>query len=377
MHSYPAWKVWLVAIVLFVAALFALPNLYGDAPALQLSRNDRAAVTEADRGSVTAALAGKKIPIEASYLSEDRLVLRFHMVEQQLVARDVLQESMGEDYLVALSHVPRTPGWVRAIGLKPMSLGLDLRGGVHFLYEVDVAGAVKQLLSGMERDYRTLLRDERIPFTGVRNNGVDTVTMELRSATDAERATAAIRRQDPTLSVTTSATGEGSGAHGQARARSHPPAAGFRNRAEHHDAAQPCRRAGRRRADRGAAGAQPHTRAAARRAGPERGAARAWRDRDARVPAGRRPERSRRGGAPQARAARVAALPHARRAGPCCSSARSSPRASSSSTRARASAKASPRCSSSSTRAVPPRCSRPRGRTSAGRWPWYSSRRSG
>ena len=209
MHSYPAWKVWLVAIILFVSALFALPNLYGDAPALQLSRNDRAAMAEADRGSVTTTLVAKNIPVEASYLAEDRLVLRFHTVEQQLSARDVLQESMGEDYLVALSQVPRTPGWVRAIGLKPMSLGLDLRGGVHFLYEVDVAGAVKQLLSGMERDYRTLLRHERIPFTGVRNNGVDTVAIELRSATDAERAIAAIRRQDPTLSVANSATGEG------------------------------------------------------------------------------------------------------------------------------------------------------------------------
>ena len=85
MHSYPAWKVWLVAIVLLVAALFALPNLYGDAPALQLSRNDRAAMAEADLGSVTTALAAKNIPIEASYLAEDRLVLRFHTVEQQLV----------------------------------------------------------------------------------------------------------------------------------------------------------------------------------------------------------------------------------------------------------------------------------------------------
>jgi preprotein translocase subunit SecD len=209
MHSYPAWKVWLVAIVLFAAALLALPNFFGDTPALQLSRNDRTAVAEADRGSVTAVLAGKNIPIESSYLSEDRLVLRFHTVEQQLEARDVLQESSGEDYLVALSHVPRTPGWVRVIGLKPMSLGLDLRGGVHFLYEVDVAGAVKQLLSSMERDYRTLLRDERIPFAGVRNNGADTVTIELRSAADAQRAAAAIRRQDATLSVATAVAGEG------------------------------------------------------------------------------------------------------------------------------------------------------------------------
>lgn len=209
MHSYPAWKVWLVAIVLLVSALFALPNFYGDAPALQLSRNDRAAMAEADLGSVTTALAAKNIPVESPYLAEDRLVLRFHTVEQQLSARGVLQESSGEEYLVALSHVPRTPSWVRAIGLKPMSLGLDLRGGVHFLYEVDVEGAVKQLLSAMERDYRTLLRNERIPFTGVRNNGVDTLTIDLRSAADATRASAAIRGQDATLTVATSAAGEG------------------------------------------------------------------------------------------------------------------------------------------------------------------------
>jgi preprotein translocase subunit SecD len=202
MHSYPAWKVWLVAIVLFACALFALPNVFGDAPALQLSRNDRVAIVETDQAAALAVLAGKKIPVEASYVSEDRLVLRFHTVEQQLAARDALQGSSGEDYLIALSHVPRTPAWLRAIGIKPMSLGLDLRGGVHFLYEVDVVGAVKQLLSSMERDYRTLLRDERIPFTGIRNDGVDSVTVTLRSAADAERATRALRRQDPTLSVT-------------------------------------------------------------------------------------------------------------------------------------------------------------------------------
>src|SRR5262245_23727940 len=138
MHSYPAWRIWLVAIVLLGSGLLALPNFYGDAPALQLSRNDRAAVTDADRAAVTAVLAERKLPPEASYLAEDRLVLRFHTVEQQLTARDALVETSGQDYLVALSQVPRTPAWVRALGLRPMSLGLDLRGGVHFLYEVDI-----------------------------------------------------------------------------------------------------------------------------------------------------------------------------------------------------------------------------------------------
>ncbi len=73
------------------------------------------------------------------------------------------------------------PGWMRKLGLKPMSLGLDLRGGVYFLYEVDVKGAVTQLLQSMERDYRTLLRNERIPFTGMQSNGTDAVKIQLRS----------------------------------------------------------------------------------------------------------------------------------------------------------------------------------------------------
>ena len=89
-----------------------------------------------------------------------------------------LNSGRAREYLVALSQVPRTPGWMRAMGLKPMSLGLDLRGGVHFLYEVDVKGAVKQLLAGMERDYRLLLRNERIPFTGIASDGNDTVKID-------------------------------------------------------------------------------------------------------------------------------------------------------------------------------------------------------
>jgi len=84
-----------------------------------------------------------------------------------------------------------------------MSLGLDLRGGVYFLYEVDVKGAVKQLLGSMERDFRTLLRNERIPYTGIQHDGVDAVTIELRDAADAERTTAALRKQDPNITLTT------------------------------------------------------------------------------------------------------------------------------------------------------------------------------
>ncbi len=109
----------------------------------------------------------------------------------------------------ASSEVPRTPGWMRWIGLKPMSLGLDLRGGVYFLYEVDVQGAVKQLLAGMERDYRLLLRNERIPFTGVANDGTDTVRITLRSGDDATKAANALRKQDPNSTIETETLGAG------------------------------------------------------------------------------------------------------------------------------------------------------------------------
>jgi preprotein translocase subunit SecD len=159
MHSYPAWRLWLVAIVMALALLFALPNVFGEAPALQLSRNDRVAFDDQYKAAVSGILESKGVPVDAAYIDGDRLVLRFPDVEQQLAARDAIQQGAPREYLIALSQASRMPGWLRATGLKPMSLGLDLRGGVYFLYEVDVDGAVQQLIATMVRDYRTLLRD--------------------------------------------------------------------------------------------------------------------------------------------------------------------------------------------------------------------------
>jgi preprotein translocase subunit SecD len=209
MHTYPAWKTWLVVVVLALGLLLALPNVFGEAPALQLSRNDRTPATDANKEQVIALLGAKGVAVEHAYLEGDRLVLRFDDVNARLRARDVVQEGLGREYLVALSDVPRTPAWMRAMGLKPMSLGLDLRGGVYFMYEVDVQGAVKQLLGSMERDYRQLLRTERIPFTGIANDGVDTVRIALRSGDDANRVSSLLLKRDPNLTVNTDTLGEG------------------------------------------------------------------------------------------------------------------------------------------------------------------------
>ena len=209
MHTYPAWRMWLVAVVVAVALLLALPNVFGDAPALHLSREDRAAFTDQTQAAVSGILEAKGIPVAATWLEGDRLVVRFDDAAQQQQAREAITEAAPREYLIALSQAPRMPGWLRALGLKPMSLGLDLRGGVYFLYEVDVAGAVKQLLAAMERDYRTLLRDERIPFTGIAIDGTDGVRIELRTGADVERASAALRQQDPLITLEESRLGDG------------------------------------------------------------------------------------------------------------------------------------------------------------------------
>ena len=209
MHSYPAWKIWLVTIVMLVALVLALPNVFGEGPALQLSRNDRSAFTDQAQAAVSSILATRDLEADAAYREGDRLVLRFETVEQQLQARDAIREGAAGDYLVALSQVPRTPAWMRALGLKPMSLGLDLRGGVYFMYEVDVEGAVTQLLASMERDYRTMLRDERIPFSGMQSNGTDTVQIMLRSGDDVPRVASLLRKRDPNLIIETDTLGEG------------------------------------------------------------------------------------------------------------------------------------------------------------------------
>jgi preprotein translocase subunit SecD len=209
MHTYPAWRLWLVFVALVLGLLLALPNFFGDTPALQLSRNDRTAVTEDGRQQVLTALQSRGVTVTSSYLEGDRLVLRFGEVDSQLAARDLVQEQFGREYLAALSRVPNTPHWMRRLGLQPMSLGLDLRGGVYFMYEVDVKGAVTQLLASMERDMRQLLRTERIPFTAITTDGNDSVTIRLRSGDDAQRLATLLRQRDPNVTVDVDTVGEG------------------------------------------------------------------------------------------------------------------------------------------------------------------------
>jgi preprotein translocase subunit SecD len=172
MLEYARWKYMLVAAVLLLALLFALPNFFGEDPALQVARKDHAAMDAPAAQSVESFLTDHHIKFLKSYLDTGRLMVRFANVPDQLAARDAVNEQFGGTYITALSIAPRTPEFLRAVGLKPMPLGLDLRGGLYLLYQVDVNSAVTQALDGYAQDARRALAAANLTFSDVSNVAV-------------------------------------------------------------------------------------------------------------------------------------------------------------------------------------------------------------
>ena len=173
MLEYARWKYALVSVVLLLALLFALPNLFGEDAALQVARKDRAPLDAAAQQSVEAFLKEQKIAYGSAYLDTGRLMVRFPAVPQQLQARDAVNQHFKDQYVTALSFAPRAPAWLRNLGLRPMPLGLDLRGGLYLLYQVDMASAISQRLDEYGQDMRRALTQAKIPFSGVSTLAVD------------------------------------------------------------------------------------------------------------------------------------------------------------------------------------------------------------
>jgi preprotein translocase subunit SecD len=161
MNRYPLWKNLLVFGIVLVATIVALPNFFGDDEAVQVSRTDGVAVDESVLVQVRSTLTDAGIPFMSAELEGLSALVRLDTPEQQEMARDTLGEAFP-NHVVALTLSPRTPSWLKALGLEPMLLGLDLRGGVHFLYQVDLETAVQQYLTTYESDLRTQLRERDI-----------------------------------------------------------------------------------------------------------------------------------------------------------------------------------------------------------------------
>ncbi|ATZ73627.1 protein translocase subunit SecD [Idiomarina sp. X4] len=180
LNKYPLWKNLLIIFVVLVAALYALPNIYGEDPAVQISADRNATIDASTMDRVRNALDSVDIEPKSVSLENEQLLVRLNSDNEQLKARETILDSLGDNYIVALNLAPATPEWLKSLGAQPMKLGLDLRGGVHFLMEIDMGEAMSKIIDGMKDTVRAELREERIRYSAVRVDGT-AVEIELRN----------------------------------------------------------------------------------------------------------------------------------------------------------------------------------------------------
>ncbi|MGF1707698.1 protein translocase subunit SecD [Enterovibrio baiacu] len=203
LNRYPLWKYIMVALVIFVGALYALPNIYGEDPAVQITGARGASVDISTLDTVKATLEKDKLPFNSIALENGTVLVRFSDTDNQIAARDVLNDSLDKGLIVALNLAPATPSWLEAIGANPMKLGLDLRGGVHFLMEVDMDAAMEKLLTQQEETFRTELREAKIRYRGLRVGSDDNVEVMFRNEADMDAAEAELEKLHPDMVFTT------------------------------------------------------------------------------------------------------------------------------------------------------------------------------
>ncbi|MDE1984534.1 MAG: protein translocase subunit SecD, partial [Gammaproteobacteria bacterium] len=200
LNRYPAWKNILVILVTVAGILIALPNLYGDDPAVQVSETN-ATLTDSTTTQVEQALDAAKLSYKSAELSDNRLLVRFDNPDTQLRALDTITKALGNQYSVALNLAARTPEWMRAIGLRPMAKGLDLQGGVHFQMLVDLNAAIQTKLQRDTADIRSTMREQLIRYENVALTG-DSINMQLRTPDDVANAKKLLSTQFQELAVT-------------------------------------------------------------------------------------------------------------------------------------------------------------------------------
>ncbi|MDD1792735.1 protein translocase subunit SecD [Enterovibrio makurazakiensis] len=204
LNRYPLWKYIMVVLVLLIGAVYALPNIYGEDPAVQISGARGASVDLSTLDSVKNTLEKDDISYQSLALENGTVLVRFKNTDQQIEARDVLNGAYKDEGLVvALNLAPATPTWLEVIGANPMKLGLDLRGGVHFLMEVDMDAAMEKLLSQQEDTFRTELREAKIRYRGLRVGSDDNIDVSFRNEADMDQAESELAKLHPDMVFTT------------------------------------------------------------------------------------------------------------------------------------------------------------------------------
>ena len=208
MNRYPMWKNILVAIMILIGLIYTIPNFFGESPAVQITpAKSTSTLNPALLAQVEAIFKQEKIQYDGVYLDARGVKARFANTDTQIKAKDVLQANLGNDYTVALNLLSRSPNWLRSLGAKPMYLGLDLRGGVHFLMQVDMKAALNKAADRFVGDFRVALRKERISYTGVSREG-QTVQISFSDEAELIKARTIISKEYPNLTLDESANGQ-------------------------------------------------------------------------------------------------------------------------------------------------------------------------
>lgn len=210
LNRYPLWKYLMVILVITISFLYAAPNLFGEDPALQVSGSRGTQVSSETLVQAQQSLTQAGIDVKSAALENNQLLIRFTNTDDQLRGKDIVSEALSDDYITALNLAPSTPAWLEAIGAGPLKLGLDLRGGVHFLMEVDMDEALSRVQEQTVQDFRTELRQERLRYSGVLNRDGGTLVL-FRDADTRDKAISHLRQQYPELVFTTRDNGDNVG----------------------------------------------------------------------------------------------------------------------------------------------------------------------
>ena len=201
MNQYPLWKNLMVLVVVMLGVWFALPNFYGEDPAVVIVKENGQDFSALEKSDMEEYLQQINNGYKSIRIQSNQILIRFEQVEDQLSGSDSMRAYLGRSSIVALTFAPRTPNWISGFGLKPMSLGLDLRGGVHFKFQVDLNAAIEQRLNQYIADINKALIDKRIR-RNIKKRG-NAISIELSDAEDLSLARSLIREIDPLLEINT------------------------------------------------------------------------------------------------------------------------------------------------------------------------------
>ena len=202
LNRYPLWKYLMVMLIITVGALYALPNIYGEDPAIQVTGARGASVDLSTLDTVTNILKKDNLPYKSIALENGSVLVRFSNTDTQIKARDAISQSLGNQLIVALNLAPATPAWLADIGGAPMKLGLDLRGGVHFLMEVDMDAALEKLIGQQIESFRSELREANIRYRSIRPFDKEMAEVVLRNESQLEQAKALLEQKHPDMVFT-------------------------------------------------------------------------------------------------------------------------------------------------------------------------------